>query len=420
MTVVANERGVALLVTLLVVALLTITVVEFTYSVEVDQHMARSALNSLQAALLARSGINLGEALLIHDTDPRVDAFTEDWCPGPSESCSTESGQEVSCCQIDETNSQLILPQNMHLRVQIIDESGKLNINMTRPSNKNEWLRMSQTASQAPGSRPQVPVPAQTRAQVARDALAQLLAGHGGDAQTIDDLDIYWDRLFRAIYGDPGGAPGQNVPVGTPTPALPINFTLLDFPSLDDATVIPSLTSTVIRRLRPYVSALQYNASRINVNTAPQEVLGAIIGDSGVVDDIIAQRQNAPLQQVPPFTSRSGQGGGPTTNTNVSNALARTMFGVTSAYYRIKASAVVNPNPLTGRGGIRRSAEMLVFRYQSQQRSGTVGGGNNAVHWTLTQLDWQKEPGAALFLQRADQEPGTDGDTAPGTSRMGG
>jgi general secretion pathway protein K len=66
--VVRDERGIALIITLLVVALLTITVIEFTYSVEVDQHMARNALNGLQASLLARSGIALGEALLLHDT----------------------------------------------------------------------------------------------------------------------------------------------------------------------------------------------------------------------------------------------------------------------------------------------------------------------------------------------------------------
>src|ERR1043166_6262788 len=109
MTGVANERGMAVVITLLVVALLTITVVEFTYSVEIDQHMARNALNGLQASLLARAGINLGEALLLHDNDPWIDAFTEDWCPGPSE----------FSCMIDESNSQLLLPENMRLRVQI-------------------------------------------------------------------------------------------------------------------------------------------------------------------------------------------------------------------------------------------------------------------------------------------------------------
>src|SRR3989442_8369446 len=114
---IANDRGIALIITLLVVALLTITVVEFTYSVEVDQRMARNALNGLQAALLARSGINLGEALLLHDdlkNQAQVDAFTEDWCPS--------AGPEAQSCLIDDSNSQIVLPENMRLRVQIFDE----------------------------------------------------------------------------------------------------------------------------------------------------------------------------------------------------------------------------------------------------------------------------------------------------------
>ena len=54
-----HERGVALVTTLLAVTLLTIAVVEFAYSSQVDYHLAYNALRSLQAASLARSGVNL-------------------------------------------------------------------------------------------------------------------------------------------------------------------------------------------------------------------------------------------------------------------------------------------------------------------------------------------------------------------------
>ena len=63
----SNQRGIALIITLLIVALLTITVVEFFYSVEIDSRMARNALNGLQASLLARSGIAIGESFLLRD-----------------------------------------------------------------------------------------------------------------------------------------------------------------------------------------------------------------------------------------------------------------------------------------------------------------------------------------------------------------
>jgi hypothetical protein len=81
----------------------------------------------------------------------------------------------------------------------------------------------------------------------------------------------------------------------------------------------------------------------------------------------------------------------------------------------VRASGVVNPNPVTGRGGIGRSATMLVRRIR---RTAGQGTGASAVPWTLTQLDWQKEGGAILFQPQGDQEPGTEDEQAvPRSSR---
>src|SRR5689334_13361358 len=81
-----GENGMALIMAILVVALLTISVVEFFYSTEVDSRMARNSVHSLQASLLARSGIALGESLLLKDEDTaglNIDSFVEEWCPSP-------------------------------------------------------------------------------------------------------------------------------------------------------------------------------------------------------------------------------------------------------------------------------------------------------------------------------------------------
>ena len=90
----------------------------------------------------------------------------------------------------------------------------------------------------------------------------------------------------------------------------------------------------------------------------------------------------------------------------------RMTLGVTSQYFQVRASGVVNPNPVTGRGGIGRSANMLVRRIRRPQ---SQVGGASAVPWTLTQLDWQKEGGAALFQVQGDQEPGMADQAAPGS-----
>src|SRR5690242_5103358 len=105
--VIEDERGMALIMALLAVALLTITVVEFLYSAEVDSRMARNSLNGLQASLLARSGIALGESLLIKDQDRLVDSFLEDWCPAP--------GREGRACQIEDGGGLVSIPDGMRL-----------------------------------------------------------------------------------------------------------------------------------------------------------------------------------------------------------------------------------------------------------------------------------------------------------------
>jgi general secretion pathway protein K len=391
-----NERGIALIITLLVVALLTIIVVEFTYSVQVDAHMTRNALNALQASLLARSGINLGEAALLHDDDDQMDAYTEDW--GNAE----------------QLNSQLILPDNMLLRVQIIDESGKLNINLTRPRSIPEW-KAAQNASSNAQTQSQLPFKRWTT------ALATLLAGRGASPQIGDAVSQYWDQQIQALTGS--GIPAQSGSASTPNPTPAIqgatptpgitNLSLLDFPSLDDTSVIPELPPSLIRRSRTVLTALDALMTRVNVNTAPQEVLSAIIPDAGVVENILSQRQDHGIAQRDLGALLAGASQPSQPPLNLTN-----MLGATSSYFLIRASATVNPNPMTGRGGISRSASMLVRR--AKRVCVPPRNPPTAPCWTLTQLDWQKEGGAALLQQRTDQLPGADGLPNSGLSGTGG
>ncbi len=394
--VIANQRGIALVITLLVVALLTITVIEFTYSVEIDEHMARNALSGLQASLLARSGINLGEAFLLHDADYQVDAFTEDWCPGPS--------PNGDACNIDETSGQVLLPQNMRLRVQIVDEGGKLNLNAVRFRSQPEWINW-QKFRDDPTRQPHPLVDW-------KEALAELLSNRGLDPAIADQVLDYWDTVYQGMFPSmSGGAtttPGRTtaLAVGTPDPAIALQLQQLEFASLDDAAMIPGLTQSAIRKLRGVLTALPSTQQpRVNVNTAPLEVLNAIAGGDEGVASLVSQRSQAPLKQAD-LSKLAG------TLSQTDHKYAMQMLGVTSQYFQVRASGVVNPNPVTGRGGISRSATMLVRRVR---RTTPQGNAASAVPWTLTQLDWQKEGGAVLFQAPVDQEPGMTDQGMPGT-----
>lgn len=391
MTPLRNDRGIALVITLLVVAVLAITVLEFTFSVHVDAHMGRNALNGLQATLLARSGINLGQAVLLQDTEPQFDSYLEDW--GDTEFL----------------NTQFLLPRNMLLRVRVVDEMGKLNINLTRPT------------------RPAIECPNYLDRPPAAPYRMWITALQRIDQTVGDAVDAYWGAVCER-YGllrqpvRPGMPGAQPTPPAGPTPGpdatpVPQDPTSLfrDFPSLDDAAAA-GIPPAALRRLRPYVTALPTSAvggvlPRVNANTAPALVLRAIIEDEDQVKELLARREEAGLRDQDLTFLGAGAGaaapaGGPTTN-------PRTMLGTRSAFFLVRASAIVNPNPVTGRGGVRRTASMLVQRTLAPGRPGGplvpgAGGGapaGAAPRWTVRQLDWQKEGGAALFTERGEDDP---------------
>jgi type II secretory pathway component PulK len=379
-----NEDGVALVIVLLIVALLTITTVEFADSTNIYAHMTRNSINGMQAAMLARSGINIGEAFLLHDEDPVVDAFSEEWCPEPRE----------ESCRIDE--SFLQLPGNLRLRIEIFDESGKLNINLTRPANLEEA---------------ELPDPTRPPLFYAwQEVLQRLFEGNGIDPASVERLNEYWRMKLEANAemvdaasntennppgGDPQGGQGES---GSPTQNLTAAQidALLDFPSLDDANVALGLSSREIDRMRDFVTALpKRRFPMINANTAPRQVLDALIGDGSITESIVTQRLEAPLQQADWVQLIAGLDTQDPTFMHV-----RRMVQTRSYMFRVTASALVNPDPTTGLGGIGRTASMLVRRVP---RAGRQSGEGNAGHWTLTRVDWQKEGGAKLFVENESQ-----------------
>lgn len=384
-----NQRGMALIMALLVVALLTISVVEFFFSTEVDSRMARNAVHGLQAALLARSGIALGEALLVKDEDPRVDSFLEEWCPAPA--------REGRACQIEDGGGLVLIPDGMRLRVEIWDESGKININNTKPQTPQEARLIREDLNSENPRR-------QRRPQQWVDALANLFEARGASRDAAFSIEDYWIMAGDAY---PANVPGQTPTAGqaaTPTPeaeetpgaATPLTpWDALLFQSVDDLSrASTGLGPGDLRRLRPFLTAAPFRAlPRINANTASREVLGAIVANSPEwVDEIISRRQSEPI-------ALQGLGVPPSSPDDRGPVNPQGLIGVTSNLFLIRASAIVNVNPMTGRGGISRSAEMLVMRQQAPARPGSQpsAAGGTLTHWKLTRLHWQKEGGAVLF-----------------------
>jgi general secretion pathway protein K len=359
---VRNERGVALLVVLMIVALLTITVTEFTYSVQIDAHRTRNALHALQAQLLARSGVNLAEGFLMLDDEPSYDAYSEDWWLQLLEFCKG--------VQLDETT---------RLRCRVRDESGKININNTK-----EPRRFAQQQGV-------------TRSAILRDGLRCMFQGAGVEVDIVDKLTDYWQQ---DVPPDPNGQPGQ-VP---------------EFTSLEDFGAMFGIKTEALNKLRPLLTAQPSALLRgININTAPRGVLAAVLTEDAptcteppAVADIM-QRQVDVDQPIKSTGEIQGLIAG------LDNAaLKRALFDVRSKLYRLEASAMTNmdPNNPTG-GGIGQTLSVLVSRTQGQKQpiGGPVMGPNGKPipNWTLRPLDWQKEGGARLFRSSPTEDENLPG-----------
>lgn len=244
-----GESGVALLVVLLAITLLTIVVIEFTETAQVETHLAFSARNALQANYLARSGVNVAEALVLVDAqiggggDSLQDVWARPFPPLP------------------------IGDGTVAFRVR--DEARFLNV--------NDML----SAGTLRGERV--------------DVFRRLFTILGIDPQVLMAIIDWIDADSAPIVTPPGAE--QPYYLGLTPPPIVRNGPLL---TLRELLLVRGVTPTILARLAGFVTVLPpANELKVNVNTAPAEVLYALspgtLGDHGVIDRLIMTRETAPL-----------------------------------------------------------------------------------------------------------------------------
>ena len=79
--------------------------------------------------------------------------------------------------------------------------------------------------------------------------------------------------------------------LGVTPPRVPRNGPL---GSLGELALVRGFDATTVARLRPYVTVA--GEPRVNPNTAPREVLVAVLGDPVRVERILAERQRGPIE----------------------------------------------------------------------------------------------------------------------------
>jgi general secretion pathway protein K len=257
------ERGIALLATLLAVALMTILVMDFATSSALGYRSAANQANELRALYLARSGVQVGVAILERDSisdaqqQQPFDSLKDIWAlpipPIPVE------GGSVS--------------------VSIIDETRKLNINQLHSPRTNQ----------------------------VNPIFAQVIARLFESIRVSTDLiPILADWLDPDSVESPGGAEADYYLQLKP-PYEPRNGPM---PTIGDLRALKGMDDTTFLRLAQYLTVAP--ELRLNANTASPQVLAALTpelsNNTDLVKEIITARQYRPFLAVTDVTNLPGVG----------------------------------------------------------------------------------------------------------------
>jgi len=255
---VSGERGFALIITLLVTALLVATVTEFIHDVFVETSLRQSYADSQQASLVAASGIAGGVKLVQKEIGGRdYSSLLDKWA----------SPQQLE----DERGS---------LKVTISEESGKLDINsIVFPNGKlNEAY-----------------------CGIALRLLDKLKL-------PVDLCDTAVDWIDTDDSLRPGGAEsGYYKSLQSPYAAKNLRLE-----TYEELRMVKGFDEDILSKLNPFLTVYPETRgapfSKINVNTAPTELLAVL--DERMTDDLAARivdaRKTSPLKSSADITRIAG------------------------------------------------------------------------------------------------------------------
>lgn len=240
-----NERGMVLLLVLLVIALLATLLIEFSYATLVDLRLAETFRDSTRATYLARGGIVVGQVLRQEDVNG-YDALSENWAQGVP-------GYPVA---------------DGLLSVDMEDLGGRIDLNRLVTSAGNVDVLVKDRY---------------------RRLLVELDAANPD--LLIDSLVDWLDAdSDRQPYGEEGGAYRAANP--------PYRCRNGKLESIDELPLVQGYDAALVAKLRPHVTV--YGGARVNVNTASREVLLALADEmtAAAADAIISARERQPLASV--------------------------------------------------------------------------------------------------------------------------
>ncbi|MBI4559410.1 MAG: general secretion pathway protein GspK [Candidatus Hydrogenedentes bacterium] len=362
----SNESGVALMLALLFVVLLTILIVDFTYEVQVEADLAGANLEDLEAYVAAKSAVASGFSLLEVDlmeseaestvrgaVSRATGASTRASQSGPARTSTNQQGaqEEEQYDSLMDTWAMGVPYQPINdaaMQCAIDDEYGKINLAAllsgqvgSSPSYETGTQNQSgQTATGSQATKPKATTQA-TQATQARgsgddeqlgedtqqenaalaDALRALFNARGAEEDPVDAI-LDWidtDDEPRASGAESEYYSALDVPYGCKNGSLDSveelllvkGITLELFFGNPDEEQLP-LTELLTVRGHPQ--------GKINVNTAEREVLealGEVLNESGFANVVLEEREKDPFTTQQDLESRGVITQQPSSGTNV-------------------------------------------------------------------------------------------------------
>jgi len=264
-----SERGVALLLVVFIIALGTLLVFELGRTARYDSRSARAFSERIQGNYVIRSGFSLAQVIL---AIPKLNGPQEDWLGD-------------IWAQIGRAAELPIEGLPGSTRLEIIDESGKLNLN---------WLGLSGTNAEA------------WRSRIAllfnQMGFVQESFSRGEETRTLGNI-TYSDLDQMAVItdwvdGDEKSYTSQTLGAkGFESSAKPGWFFNRELKNLNEALLIPGMTRERLSQIVPFVRATdtQGDTFKVNVNTARYETLVALGYPTSTAAEIVVDRTSEPI-----------------------------------------------------------------------------------------------------------------------------
>ena len=260
-----NERGVAILAVLLGVALMTLIVVDFALTSGLGFVSAANQANEMRAGYLARSGINIGLALLAQDVRSKQQLTTVTGSP-------CESFNDVWAVPFPP------MPlEGGNVSLSIVDETRKLPIN----------LMVNQSG-------------APNQAVIAK--IQRLFTILNVNTDLIQGI-IQWITPIGAS----GSGDASSFYMGLKPPYQPRNGPM---PTIGDLQMVQGFNEAIFNRVSPFLTVMPEPA--VNANTASPQVIASLepelMEDQKIVQEIVQARMIRPFTQPTDIMNLPGVG----------------------------------------------------------------------------------------------------------------